>query len=503
MSVTIPSLNFPEIFIGLVAPVGTDLTNTTRAFTEYFSGKGYKVVPVKITGIFGILKDYIIPKKPLVESPLDERYFSHIGYGNQIRGAFDDDSALAAFAIARIIQKRQQLAHATFEKIVYIIDQFKRPEEVELFRSIYGRLFFQVSVYSRRGNRIEFLSKKIADSKNSGHASSFRSVAEQIMTLDEHESTEAHGQRVSKIFHDGDFIVNTDIIETTEKNQIFRFCDLIFGSNKISPTKIEYGMFTAKAAALRTLDLSRQVGAAIFSPLGEVISLGSNEVPKGGGGTYWIDDEVDDREFCRQEDSNDKRKRELLAELLDLISSDVSIPFKTRHRAEKSQFMDALEYGRIIHAEMSAICDAARLGRTIKSAVLFSTTFPCHMCAKHIVAAGIDKVIFLEPYPKSLAAELHGDSIEIEESDRGRYKSFPSVKFMHFYGVSPRRYREIFERAVRKDKVTGKFIEWQSGEPKPLMDIKVALYPELEKIITDNYVRRYLQEIEASDDLFS
>jgi deoxycytidylate deaminase len=57
--------------------------------------------------------------------------------------------------------------------------------------------------------------------------------------------------------------------------------------------------------------------------------------------------------------------------------------------------MDALEYGRIIHAEMSAICDAARLGRSIKNAVLFTTTFPCHMCAKHIVAAGITKVVFL------------------------------------------------------------------------------------------------------------
>lgn len=503
MSVTIPSLNFPEIFIGLVAPVGTDLANTTRAFTEYFGAKGYRVVPVKITGIFDVLKDYVVPKRPLVQTPLDERYLSHIEYGNQIRSAFDDDSALAAFTIARIIQQRQQVSPAAFEKTVYIIDQFKRPEEVELFRSVYGRLFFQVSVYSRRGNRIEFLSKKIADSKNSGHASIYRSIAEQIMGIDEHESTEMHGQRVSKIFHDGDFIVNTDITDKSEKEQIFRFCDLIFGSNKISPTKIEYGMFTAKAAALRTLDLSRQVGAAIFSPLGEVISLGSNEVPKGGGGTYWIDDEYDDREFCRQEDSNDKRKRELLAELVEILAKDVSLTSTTKQKAEKSQFMDALEYGRIIHAEMSAICDAARLGRAIKSAILFSTTFPCHMCAKHIVASGIDRVIFLEPYPKSLAAELHGDSIEIEESDRGRYKSFPSVKFMHFYGVSPRRYREIFERSVRKDKITGKFIEWQSGDPKPLMDIKVALYPELEKIIVDNYVKRYLQEVEASDDLLS
>jgi deoxycytidylate deaminase len=48
---------------------------------------------------------------------------------------------------------------------------------------------------------------------------------------------------------------------------------------------MEYGLFLAKAAALRTLDLSRQVGAAIFSDKGEIIALGANEVPKAGGGT--------------------------------------------------------------------------------------------------------------------------------------------------------------------------------------------------------------------------
>jgi Cytidine and deoxycytidylate deaminase zinc-binding region len=42
-----------------------------------------------------------------------------------------------------------------------------------------------------------------------------------------------------------------------------------------------------------------------------------------------------------------------------------------------SRLMDLLEFSRVIHAEMSAICDAARLGRTTKDATLFCTTFPC------------------------------------------------------------------------------------------------------------------------------
>jgi deoxycytidylate deaminase len=66
------------------------------------------------------------------------------------------------------------------------------------------------------------------------------------------------------------------------------------------------------------------------------------------------------------------------------------------------------------------------------------------MCAKHIVAAGIAKVMFLEPYPKSLTANLHGDSVRIEGADRGRHQPYPAVEFSHFHGISHRRYRELF-----------------------------------------------------------
>ena len=147
--------------------------------------------------------------------------------------------------------------------------------------------------------------------------------------------------------------------------------------------------------------------------------------------------------------------------------------------------MDALEYGRVVHAEMGALSDAARLGHTVKDGVLFCTTFPCHMCAKHIVAAGIAKVIFLEPYPKSLATDLHSDSILVEGGDRGRYQRFPAVEFEHFYGVSPRRYREVFERLKRKNDEDGKLLEYKGGEACPIIDIKYPFYANLEAYVTN------------------
>jgi hypothetical protein len=141
---------------------------------------------------------------------------------------------------------------------VFLIHQFKREEEINLLRSVYDRLFFQVSVYSRRGARVDHLSRTFAKSRNTAATKNFRGDAEFICQRDEDEIDEPHGQRVAKIFHDADFIISLDTERPSVMEQVTRFCNLIFSSNAISPTKMEYGLFLAKAAALRTLDLSRQ-----------------------------------------------------------------------------------------------------------------------------------------------------------------------------------------------------------------------------------------------------
>jgi hypothetical protein len=150
-----------------------------------------------------------------------------------------------------------------YSKIAYLLHQFKRKEEIDLLRSVYGRLFFQVSVYSRRGARVDYLSRKFASSENRPTAQAFRDSAEALITRDENQVEEQHGQRVASIFHDADFIVSLDAPKTVD-TQVTRFCELIFGSNTLSPTKSEYGLFAAKGAALRTVDLSRQVRSGNF-----------------------------------------------------------------------------------------------------------------------------------------------------------------------------------------------------------------------------------------------
>ena len=66
-----------------------------------------------------------------------------------------------------------------------------------------------------------------------------------------------------------------------------------------------------------------------------------------------------------------------------------------------------LEYCRALHAEENAILQNAILGGMgIKGGSIFSTTFPCELCAKKIYQSGIKKVIYTEPYPESISEDV-------------------------------------------------------------------------------------------------
>lgn len=489
MTPLIPRLEFPEIVIGLVAPIGTSLNETITEIRSFFSSANYVVHEIRVTDVFRQMEKIVIPERALVEKPLADRYESYINYGNQLRKFSNDSSVLAALTIQSIVESRMKNSlqcNERFTKNVFILHQFKRPEEIDLLRSVYGKIFFQISVYSMRSSRVDYLARKFAEDAGEASHSAFRAAAEQLVDTDENQIREKFGQRVAKIFHDADFILNKDIRKPNITEQLSRFLELLFSSNTITPTKSEYGMFAAKSAALRTSDLSRQVGAAVFSKKGEIISLGSNEVPKAGGGTYWPDEEFDDREFKRKIDSNDKRKREILEDIIKKVGLtwDELTPAQAE-ALQESSFMDALEYGRIVHAEMSAITDAARLRGSLGGSILYTTTFPCHMCAKHIVSSGVDKVVYLEPYPKSLASRLHADSIDIDSQERGEYKSYPAVEFTHFFGITPRRYREFFQRSKRKNS-EGKLQYYIDEKKIPYVDLKSPFYAQLEDTVMES-----------------
>ena len=157
MNTILPKIILPELFFGFVAPIGADVTSSLKVFRRFFEASGYAVVEIKVTDIFHIISKYVPPKLVLKRTPAFERYDSYIKYGNQLREHFSNDAVLAEAAIRLIARKRVRLKGGRpFSSTVYLIHQFKRKEEIDLLRSVYGQLFLQISVYSRRGARVEF-----------------------------------------------------------------------------------------------------------------------------------------------------------------------------------------------------------------------------------------------------------------------------------------------------------------------------------------------------------
>ena len=73
---------------------------------------------------------------------------------------------------------------------------------------------------------------------------------------------------------------------------------------------------------------------------------------------------------------------------------------------------DLFDHGRghdicsCVHAEQSAIVTAARNGIAIDGCELYSTYQPCMTCLKLIVASGISKVFFREPWQIPVVEEV-------------------------------------------------------------------------------------------------
>jgi deoxycytidylate deaminase len=103
---------------------------------------------------------------------------------------------------------------------------------------------------------------------------------------------------------------------------------------------------------------------------------------------------------------------------------------------------------------MDAIISLARSTNNTLGKTLYCTTYPCHICARHIVASGIKRVVYIEPYEKSLAVQLHGDSICHPENRTEEQK----VLFENFEGVSPKRYAKFFGYNQKRKSDDGRVI---------------------------------------------
>jgi deoxycytidylate deaminase len=527
-----------EVIIAFVAAVGVDLDPVEDAAKRKLTEMGYETVTIRLT------RD-IIPAITQTNGstgkPEFNRYWDMMNEGNNAREAFGSD-VLALGVASEIAKKRREFSGGQ-RKIAYIVRSLKHPDEVMRLRDIYPRGFYLFAVQASAESRRYYLMHKKDMSK---------SDANRLMDRDRKEA-DAHGQHNVDTYHLADFFLCTQDEsdqgvswgKAVIQGNMSRFIEIIFGHPNRTPTFGEHSMFIAFTSALRSADLSRQVGAVITKNR-EILSLGANDCPSPLGGLYWpffsrdtlrVEDVPGGRDYMRKGDSNRKQLLALrkqifqkaVTEFNDVVEKGTwrkglgnqqQIEFASVQRGlekellvsldkllAKSPIADLTEFGRVVHAEMEALLSCGRKGVSTVGTTLFSTTFPCHNCAKHIVAAGVKKVVFIEPYLKSKALTLHPDSIDIAYPnpllDDSKRKA-GIVAFEPFVGVGPRRFFDLFSMALgsgsemkRKDEDSGDAKVWFQDQAEPRLQMSKLSFPQREAASAEVFNRFCNREKQA------
>jgi deoxycytidylate deaminase len=485
-----------ELVFAFSGPVGSGVNEVIDVTRQILESREYDIKIIKLSSMISSLAKKYFPDEFIEPTSLSpaERIKTLQDWGNKLREQYHEE-ILSNFAIMSVASYRgEQNPDATNvnemvpHKTAFIIDQLKHPNEVQLLRTVYGNLFYLVGCVCSKDERISRLTKMPMKDDEAA------ALAER-----DRKDNADHGQQLDKTLKLADFFIrnhhsNVDVLQ----NQIKRFIDLIHGANGITPTIHEYAMHCAHISGLRSSCLSKQVGASISNDKGHIIATGCNDAPKHGGGLYTEQNGTNDFRCVKiagRRCSNDTHKMRLKHEINRLLikhnylKDGVSAEDVADTLYKSTKLRDLIEFSRAVHAEMDALLSAARSGGvSVQGCSLYSTTYPCHNCAKHIVAAGIEKVYYIEPYEKSLALELHDDAIQLEPTETDSTTN--KVKFIHFEGVSPRQYLFLFAasgdrkdsmgRAVMNQSVTAEKIVPQLIDGYRVLETRATKYLETE-----------------------
>jgi cytidine deaminase len=225
-------------------------------------------------------------------------------------------------------------------------------------------------------------------------------------------------------------------------------------------------MYVAYATSARSLAPGRHVGAALVKS-SSIIATGFNEVPG-----------VEFPDVMTGIDASELYKRGLVTDTIVRIkpmlaekyreSDDLALA-EALELLQGSEVLSVIEGQRAVHAEASAIGDAAKRGIPIVGADLYVTTYPCHLCFKAAIDAGVDHVYYIDPYPKSRAAAMYPGSTH---------------KLVPYVGLAPRLFMRVFKnRPVAQPDSEGRFSlgEVRLGRPFLARNDRSGLIAKREK----------------------
>lgn len=412
-----------NLVIGLVGSFGSGCTTTYNLLTQ--EKKDFNFFGVSLSDYlkFEILKSY--PDFNNKESKEKRRLLQDLG--NIFRKKYGPEY-LAKMALVKIESK--------IEKEDVIIDSIKNPAEIKEFKKHFKN-FYLITVdtdLDKRWQRIKQL---------------YNNDYERFQNDDRRDTGEEepnYGQQVKKCITYSDFLLsnNTNFFNYKGKKDLKAINDfgdkvkdiinLLKNPGEREPNFDEIYMSQTYMISLRSMCMRRKVGATIVSAnydndnkLKEsfIVSQSCNNAPINAkscrdlsGCQRGIKKEefITNTKYCRKCGNlllNDKKKCNNCGNV-----TEDDIPSRI------------LDICRAIHAEEAAILEAGMVGIPLKDKILYTTTFPCLLCAKEIIKTEIRKVIYLESYPSKESFNMLREC---------------NVDLHKYEGVFPRSFYKLFK----------------------------------------------------------
>jgi len=309
-------------------------------------------------------------------------------FGDRIRSENGADH-LAKQIIEKISEESEQRTNQPG----WVVDSIRNPAEIRTLRR-FSRNFFLFGVYADKETRWDRVKAKYRDNRHD---------FDEDDQNDTGEDNENFGQHVGDCFNEADIVLTNEVHVDAIENEAFQalageigqYVELVQRPlSKRQPIRLDESLMAAAyVLSQRSSCRKRKVGAVIADADGNIISSGYNEVAA-------------NERPCTKEYTTCYRDR-LIDEFMATLKAEVPAVENGAtevRRLFRRQFK-ILDYCRALHAEENAIVNLARNGRSVplQECVLYTTTYPCRMCANKIVNVGIREVVYLEPYPDQKA----------------------------------------------------------------------------------------------------
>jgi deoxycytidylate deaminase len=277
---------------------------------------------------------------------------------------------------------------------------------------------------------------------------------EEFNTLDlrDQGEEEDYGQQVNRCVDYADVLIPNGPLDEYEIESVFGtkvldFAALVDGRAARYATPDEMLMHVAYSAGHGSKCLKRQVGAVIA--LGaEPLASGYNENPNG------LKPCIEQFEACYRDIVRHEQYEQLATAGAkcpycgEAMQHKLLPPWRCpacNRKLDDAFFPDrAMKWCTALHAEERAIINAA--GKDLGKATLYSTTYPCTLCAEKIIHSGIRDVVYVEAYPDIHAQVLF---IKAEVATR-RFEGVRSRNFERYFAPIQPKMEQAGEAKIRK-----------------------------------------------------